>query len=100
MRDTVRKCDSCIYNSCDYRGYFCGCKQNSEYGLYSVYGWCEHYKRNNAVKEKTENINNHGIQIRDIKLRFSAPISYKDMEASLRTALNNIGVVDYSWDIN
>ncbi len=100
MRDTVRKCDSCIYNSCDYRGYFCGCKQNSEYGLYSIYGWCEYYRPDHIVKTRGENNKSHKYNVKDVRLKFAAPISYKEMENALKKALNNIGVVDYSYDIN
>lgn len=47
MRGTERKCDTCTFNGIDRFGDFCDNPRNKhEYGLRSVYGWCEYYESN------------------------------------------------------
>ncbi len=32
----------------DYKGTYCGNIKSTEYGLYSIYGWCEDYEKDAA----------------------------------------------------
>ena len=55
MRGTERKCDTCTFNSIDRFGDFCDNPRNKhEYGLRSVYGWCEYYAKYDIYKSKRE----------------------------------------------
>ncbi len=53
MGTSERKCDTCRFRGIDRFGDFCDNPRNErEYGLRSVYGWCEFYDKNTKAKTK------------------------------------------------
>lgn len=93
MRETQRKCDTCKYNFSDFKGTYCGCMQNSEYGLYSVYGWCDHYERDIRFGGQDLTTKRRDFYIQEMNITFDSPMTFPEMEALLKKALTQIGVV-------
>ncbi len=94
MRNNVRKCDSCIYNSSDYRGYFCGCPKSTEYKIYSVYGWCEEYTPENRSYIDS-GVKKNSIYINDMAITLDHSISLKELERLFSNAMKGIGVIEH-----
>ncbi|SFG67261.1 hypothetical protein [Oribacterium sp. WCC10] len=100
IMDNVRKCDTCIYNMYDYKGNYCGCSMNSEYGLYSIYGWCEHYEADIKMISEDKSEKKTRFYIKDMDLSCNEPLSKDEMENLLHKALKSIGVVPLHGDLN
>ena len=99
-RESTRKCDTCRYNSSDYRGNYCGCSQNSEYGLYSIYGWCEHYEQDIRFGGDDGDSKRKKFYIQDMNLTFDKPITRKEVETLFQKALHSIGVIERQGCVN
>lgn len=98
MRDNVRKCDSCIYDSSDYRGNFCGCSKSTEYNMYSIYGWCEQYTPerkyiDNGAKRNVFHIDNMTITL-------GRPMSKSELDTLFCAALKGIGVIEQNGTLS
>ena len=93
-RETERKCDTCRHSMSDYRGTYCGCLQNSEYGLYSIYGWCEHYVRDAQFGgTDTESLRKEFF-INNMSITFKNSMTHPQMMELFENALAGIGVIN------
>ena len=52
MTEIKTKCERCVYLERDHRGFYCGCRESTEYGLLSVYGWCEQFEPADPAYER------------------------------------------------
>lgn len=92
-RETERKCDTCRHNMSDYRGTYCGCLHNSEYGLYSIYGWCEHYVRDARFGGTDTDSLRKEFFINDMSITFKDSMTHHQMKELFDKALDSIGVI-------
>lgn len=93
-RESERKCDTCKHCMSDYRGSYCGCIQNSEYGLYSIYGWCEHYERDVQFGGSDTKSLRKEFFLNDMTITFKNSMTHSEMKALFEKALEGIGVVN------
>ncbi|WP_139355524.1 hypothetical protein [Oribacterium sp. C9] len=93
-RETERKCDTCKYCMSNYSGTFCGCVQSSEYGLFSVYGWCEQYERDVKYGGVDKTSLRKEFYINDMSITFKESMTHQQMSELFEKALKSIGVVN------
>lgn len=93
-RETERKCDTCKYCMSNYSGTFCGCAQSSEYGLFSVYGWCEQYERDVKYGGVDKTSLRKEFYINDMSITFKESMTHQQMKELFEKALESIGVVN------
>ncbi len=93
-RDIERKCDSCKHCMSDYKGTYCGCPSNSEYGLYSIYGWCEHYEKDAKFGGIDTTSLRKEFYLNDMSITFNDSMTHQQMKELIETALKGIGVIN------
>lgn len=93
-RETERKCDSCRHCMSDYRGTYCGCPQNHEYGLRSIYGWCEHYEKDVRFGGIDTTSPRKEFYLNDMSITFKDSLTHQQMKELFEKALADIGVVN------
>ena len=93
-RESERKCDTCKYCASDYRGSYCGCMENSEYGLYSIYGWCEHYECDVQFGGLDTTSLRKEFFLNDMSITFNHSMTHQEMKTLFEKALKDIGVIN------
>ena len=93
-RETERKCDTCRHCMSNYNGEYCGCMQSSEYGLYSIYGWCEHYECDVRFGGFDTTSLRKDFYLNDMSITFKDSLTHPQMMELFEKALSSIGVVN------
>ena len=93
-REVERKCDSCKHCLSNYNGTYCGCVQSTEYGLYSIYGWCEQYTRDVQFGGSDTTSLRKEFFINDMSITFKESMTHQQMKELFEKALAGIGVIN------